>query len=167
MSSSMKMIAGTSTSSKMTKASCSSNRADGRSNVRLGRRCAVTAQEDQPRSVHRYREADGVRRSGVGGQRMAWVTAISSANGARVARMRRAPRCHLLPATLCSGTGLAANDRSFTRSTVGCTIVRQAVSSRASCFWNDARFATLSTLLPSGPSHAVRSPAKPANVTFM
>ena len=57
---------------------------------------------------------------------------------------------------------------SFNRSMVGWMMVWVSErSSRASCFWNVCRLATPSSLRPSGPAQAPRSPAKPANVTFM
>ena len=105
-----------------------------------------------------------------GGSGWPGYTAISSAKGASVARMRP-PRTTMpcsVSATLCRGTGFSAKDVSLARSIVGWTMVwvRQ-MSSRASWRWKAWRLATPSSLRPSGPSQAPRSPAKPAKVTFM
>ena len=78
----------------------------------------------------------------------------------------RAPRTTMESAvspTLCSGTLLPANDESLARSMVGWTMVCVSeMSSRASCFWNASRLATPASLRPSGPRHALGSPANPA-----
>ena len=101
---------GTSTSSKITNASCSSKRLDSGWSNRLPGAHAVAAEELEPGRRHRDRER---QRVGVGSRRAAdaaGYTASSSANGARVARIR-APRTTMpcaVSATLWSATSLPA-----------------------------------------------------------
>ena len=162
---------GTSTSSKITNASCSSKRVDsGRSKRSLpGAEALSRHRNTSPGVSIGMLKLSAYSGGAPGGSGWPGYTASSSANGARVARMR-APRTTIpwaVVPTLCNGTALPANAWSVARSTVGWMIVCvRRESSRASCRWKATRWSWPAVLRPSAPIHAARSPANPANVTF-
>ena len=118
---------GTSTSSKIANASCSSSRDDSGWSKEFDPTVAALSRQRKinPGVSIGLAKLSAYASVASPGNGRPGYTVISSANGARVARMR-APRTMMpvdISATLCSGTGLPANDRSFTRSIVGWTIV--------------------------------------------
>src|SRR5262245_33058967 len=117
---------GTSTSSKITNASCSSKRLESGLSKRLPDDDTLSRQMNLMPGVDTGTQKASAYASVPGGDGCPGYTAISSANGASVARIR-APRTTMpcaVSATLCSATSLPGAGLSpFDLSIVGCTIV--------------------------------------------
>ena len=160
---------GTSTSSNITKASCSSNRLESGLSKRF-----VGVEKLSRQIIFRPFAASGTQNetayaSAWGGKGREGYTAISSAKGARVASMREP--LTMMPwgvsPTFRNATSLPAEGTSpFPLSIVGWTIV--CVSERSRRLRNFWYFTSLSApaSLPFAP-HSSDRPANPAKVTFM